>query len=363
MAAVASAACLAIVAAAPWSDDVGDEVVAIADRPDTTAAPEVVAGDDPRPSVTIAPEAPPATDELLQAPVITTSTTAAPRFTETQPTEAPAHGAAAPTTSSPAPTRTTWFGRLYYKRSHQHEIRSVAPDGSDPRIDVEGIAFPGNISPDGRHLLYHRRLEHPKFEGPETDVWSRSVDGTDTQVLPLGWWNSPRLSPDGTRLAVMDMRGGVLYVADADGTNLRQVPSGEGFSSVQLSWTIDSRHVVLASDRGIESVDVDSGARRMLIAVQYLYADSSPADGTIVLNGKINDRIGTFLLDPDTLEVTELSARPADEVTSWPDMPRWSWDGTRVHFWQTERVDGQRVHFHLVMDLTGRSVVADMYAR
>lgn len=102
------------------------------------------------------------------------------------------------------------------------------------------------ISPDGRHVVYVRGFADPMSDRRYTNLWIVSSDGSDQRPLTTGDHsaNSPRWSPDGTRLA---------YISDADGkaqlyvrwmdsgqtarlTNLEEAPG-------DIEWSHDGKYL------------------------------------------------------------------------------------------------------------------------
>jgi TolB protein len=97
-----------------------------------------------------------------------------------------------------------------------------------------GLKFLGDVSPDGRHIVFAWRL-------PATaeDIYIINIDGTGLQQLTA---NSaldfnPVWSPDGREIAFVSNRNGNthIFIMAADGTNLRQV----GFSNEEGFFGID----------------------------------------------------------------------------------------------------------------------------
>ncbi len=110
---------------------------------------------------------------------------------------------------------------------HSHTLRVMDSDGTHGRT----LLFRPELShiddldwsPDGTRLMF-------SFQQGEGGIWSVGVDGSDlTQVVPLGI--NPAWSPDGTRISYQEAGltsagGGLLRIADADGSNVTEFSFG-----------------------------------------------------------------------------------------------------------------------------------------
>lgn len=187
---------------------------------------------------------------------------------------------------------------------------------------------------------------------------STSVPFLATSLLPSdsnGVW-SLRWAPDGNRVAFLAGRLSLnsdndtvaLFVADADGSNLRRlsgcpeeyscgVAMGSG-----LSWSPDGRSIALASGH-LYVVDVADGVRRRLPAGEPVLAPAWSPDGSVIAVADQSE-IRTVPADAeagDTSRTTTL-ARDLRGVSSID----WSADGTRL---VASAADGLHV-----VDATGR---------
>src|SRR4030095_7121015 len=84
------------------------------------------------------------------------------------------------------------------------------------------------LSPDGKTVVFVRTTTDVATGKRNADLWAVPADGSGAPKLFIGGEkteNSPRWSPDGKRLAFISNRDGDMqvYVADADGGNIRQV--------------------------------------------------------------------------------------------------------------------------------------------
>ena len=187
------------------------------------------------------------------------------------------------------------------------------------------------LSPDGSQVAYLSARE---------GVVLMAADGTGRRVVAPGPYGPPRWSPDGTRLAFSG-RDAVqgLWVADLVGGGLKRLHQGE---TGQPSWAPDGSALATAEAYWLPGeptseldyqrvrlvvVPLDGGASRGL-------GDHGPAvwspDGAWLLTG-------TWLLAPDGSQRRELFTNPpperqdAEGRTEWSE-PRFSPDGSTVAY-------------------------------
>jgi acylaminoacyl-peptidase len=102
------------------------------------------------------------------------------------------------------------------------------------------------ITPDGKRVIYTLTWADPMTDLFYTNLWIVGADGKDARPLTSGKFKdtSPKLSPDGTRIAFVSNRSGkpqihLLWLdtlQQAPITNLEQAPSG-------LAWSPDSSSI------------------------------------------------------------------------------------------------------------------------
>ena len=115
---------------------------------------------------------------------------------------------------------TIWFGS---NRGGTVDVWRVGVDGASPTAVVAGPAKDAGVkpSPDGRRIAYFAGGEKP-------DIFVADADGTDSRNLtnsPAATEYEMNWSPDGRRLAFYSDRTGryEIYVVDVDGGNLVQL--------------------------------------------------------------------------------------------------------------------------------------------
>jgi hypothetical protein len=127
------------------------------------------------------------------------------------------------------------------------EVWTIAPDGSGlTQVTEVGHAESPKWSPDGSKLLFVRGFGGPSQPtGPEpgrsTELWEVNADGTGArQMLPLFDVIAADWSPDGAALAIVRPgerpRTLQVWLAGADGLNLRPVGNPVPGTHATIDW-------------------------------------------------------------------------------------------------------------------------------
>ncbi|HEX4566915.1 MAG TPA: hypothetical protein VH138_09805, partial [Vicinamibacterales bacterium] len=109
------------------------------------------------------------------------------------------------------------------------------------------------LSPDGKLVAYVRTMTDPATLKRNADIWVVAADGSSAPKLFVGGdkaENTPRWSPDGRHLAFISTRDGAsqVYVADADGTHVRQVTKVDGGVQPPLVFSPDGTTLAFVAD-------------------------------------------------------------------------------------------------------------------
>jgi len=109
---------------------------------------------------------------------------------------------------------------------HEYSVETIRPDGTGREPLTTGYA--PNWSPDGLGMAFHRSPD-----GSDSRIYVADADGTDERALPTneGAYDAePAFSPGGGKVVFASDRDGDydLYVMDADWTDLRQLTNGPG---------------------------------------------------------------------------------------------------------------------------------------
>jgi Tol biopolymer transport system component len=237
------------------------------------------------------------------------------------------------------------------------ELAFVDEDGSvvlmthanDQHLAASGAAW----SPDGSRIAFSIGR---RSQCCDDVLFVMNADGTDLQQLTHGHGDgSPTWSPDGSRIAFVRDQGTALCTIRADGSHLRVIASRRGYYQ-HPRWSPTSDLIVYQS----RIDDSELGGREFLIHADgtgervlpsFMSEGSYPAwspDGSQLAYSEGAFRLAIY--DLATGAVQRLAACRA----CYDDMfPAWSPDGGTIAFVRTDR-DGSAVY---TLDLsTGRSV-------
>lgn len=179
----------------------------------------------------------------------------------------------------------------------------------------------------------------------ENRIFLSSPDGSTQFQLPNQPGNSivPAFSRDGRQLAYRSDVGGSwqIYVSNVDGTNLRQITSGNSSSAnFEAAWSPDGSRFVFASERdGTRQIYVmnSDGTNQQRLTFNEAYNDdpSWSANNQIIYESNENGRYSIFQISPDGGVPLELITLGESSST-----PAWSYDGQWLAF--ESRIEGDR---------------------
>ncbi len=229
------------------------------------------------------------------------------------------------------------------------------PDGSGAARLTEGVndGWP-SWSPDGTKILFSSTRYDPAIEpcapagldaSCPTDIYVMNIDGSNvTRVTtdPVAEYR-PRWSPDGTLIAFernteeASLIRPAIFVMRPDGSDVRQVSSGDGGSDFAPSWSPDGSWIAFAAirreDWGIWTVSANGRGERMVLGgVSAGYVDNpvwSP-DGSLIAfvgNLEVDDYSpddALHVMRPDGTGVTPLAEAPHIGVAgdiAWRPIP------------------------------------------
>ena len=166
-----------------------------------------------------------------------------------------------------------------YLRNGESSIHVRSLDGQvDERVTDPALhVIHPHWHPDGQRLAFCTTddLDPPRKNA--SDILELDLRTHATRVLVTGGINTyPVYSPDGTRLALRKFAGGdvnsEVFVADADGTHLRNVTNDAAFDGWP-AWSPDGARIAFASNRGnsnyrIYVMDADGANVRLVAATE-----------------------------------------------------------------------------------------------
>lgn len=141
-------------------------------------------------------------------------------------------------------------------------------------------------SPDGEWIYYGHTLSEIN---PETGAYQVQIErmaypaGEPEVVVPNAFW--PRLSPDGTRLAYIDISGETddLIIANADGSEpVHPIPAGM-FPAVDApTFTPDGTQIIFSAVNSVQFSEQKNDWWMQFLGVQVARAHDVPSDLWIV---------------------------------------------------------------------------------
>jgi|GEM_PF-2687352 Tol biopolymer transport system component len=217
-----------------------------------------------------------------------------------------------------------------------------------------------DLTPDRRRVAFVRQ---PFTGGSAGRLHVVNADGTGLRAFfadrgtEAGEDLDPAWSPDGTRLAFVSNRTGryELYVANADGSGLRQVTDRLRANETAWdalrdpAWSPDGRRVVLSAykavgfpGRDILALDLATGGADGIIMSEA--TEASPAwsrDGAWILWTRVEHGLEQIYFTDSAFDVDRVQLSDAE---SHDQHPVWSPDGARVAFVRKPPAGVARVH-------------------
>ena len=207
---------------------------------------------------------------------------------------------------------------LIYSSEHKGSFRlwSISRTGGDSRpVSVSGAnpQWPA-ISPDGHWLAFVEATN-------DASIWrlpfqaANPSSAAESFIVSAGADHSPAYSPDGKRIAFISNRSGSwqIWVADSDGTDIRQLTDFKGSSVGTPRWSPDSRRLVfdalLEGPSAIWLIDADgNNLHRLNNSPTREYMPTWSRDGQWIYFSSLHDgQDQLYKQQPDTGQIMPLT--------------------------------------------------------
>lgn len=209
--------------------------------------------------------------------------------------------------------------------SHCHVVLSDVDGntGSNPNVCGTGLAW----SPDGKRIAF----KLPEGEAAPPSLWSMHVDGSGESEVAGGCaLVDPEWSPDGTRLAVINLSTCFVKTMRADGSERLEFTAAGSYSYGRPSWSPDCSEMLFARVDTLWVVNVTSGAAHVQTA-PALHGITEPCwlpDGSqISFDAETPYRLGVSVVNANGSNPLLLADGSADGGAA-----PWSADGSQLAF-------------------------------
>ena len=230
--------------------------------------------------------------------------------------------------------------KIYFisSRSGNKEVWEMDYDGANQRrvTNLRSIALSPRISPDGTRLAFTSYARG----GADLMVYSLELDRLLTFPRFGGTNASPAWAPDGSRLAFSSSRNGdpEIYAVDALGTNLKRLTAYQG-PDVSPAWNAKTgAQLAFVSGRtGLPQVyimDADGANLQRLTDGGYAVSPSWSPNGQFLVFSWIR-RYGPGAPGAQDIYIMDIASRQWVQLThdgGRNDSPSWSPDGRHVVF-------------------------------
>ena len=224
--------------------------------------------------------------------------------------------------------------------SQCHIVLSDVDGGtrSIPNVCATGLAW----SPDGQRIAFNL----PGGEAAPPSLWIMNVDGSGKSEVAGGRaLVDPDWSPDGTRLATINLSTGFMETMRVDGSERVELPAAGLYSYGRPSWSPDGSEILFARFDTLWVVNVSSGAAHVQ-AVPALHGITEPRwspDGSrISLDAAAPNRLGVYVVNADGSNPLLLADGSIDGGAA-----PWSADGSQLVF-ESALGDGTTVDIYVV---------------
>lgn len=136
------------------------------------------------------------------------------------------------------------------------------PDGSGLHLLVEGVFRNLDLAPSRSWLVLTRWTERGN------QLFTVNANGSGLQMISDRWWQSPRVSPDGTKIAAIELREGigpVLVIMNRSGGGQQDIHLPNGLTN-NVDWAPDGKKLVVtnSSSQALSVYDLGTGVQTII---------------------------------------------------------------------------------------------------
>ena len=243
---------------------------------------------------------------------------------------------------------------IYYisTRSGSKEIWQMDYDGSNQtQLTHLGTCLSPRVSPDGTRIAFAVMGS----DGFQLAMWSLDLARRVSFPRYAGLSQSPAWSPDGSKIAFSSSMPGdpEIYVADASGSNAKRItafkgpdvsPTWNGKTGAQIAW--------VSGRTGLPQIyimDADGGNPERVTDQGYAVSPSWSPNGQFLLFSWVR-HYGEGVLGAQDIYIMDVASRQFIQLThdgGRNDFPSWAPDGRHIVF-QSSRSGGTQIWTMLV---------------
>ena len=198
-------------------------------------------------------------------------------------------------------------------------------------------------------VVTHAKIVFGSERNGVKGIYVMDDDGSSQTLLIEGLYPVlPSWSPDGKQ--ILFHRGGVLFLMNPDGTNIRQITEKDGNYIGRCSFSPDGKFIVYDKIEeidnnqkpSVEVLNIKTGKRKVISDLNITFCDWSPDGEHIIFAKPIspNKSETIWIMDADGHKPRELIPNPGpqrDNFHIYRSKPRWSPDGQKIVWTEIEQ--------------------------